>query len=181
MYGITSDGKSARCRSGKSAPKTVGPRRIPARTSPITRGWRKCATAAPMSRANSITTTTARKKAATASVKSRCLAASTFSAGACVELALGAVGAAHVAGEPPVLEPHPPDDRAVGLLEPDELARLAHVHLQAGAARGRRGDVVATGDRGLRLLVAPRGEDGDHHDDGDRAEDRVVDDQPPCG
>ena len=79
MSGMTSLGKSARCRSGNSSPKTVGPRRIPASTSPITRGWRKCATAAPIRRAKSMTTTTARKKAATSSVKSRCLLATTFS------------------------------------------------------------------------------------------------------
>ena len=79
MSGMTSLGKTARCRFGKSSPKTVGPRRMPARTSPITRGWRKCATAAPIKRAKSMTTTTARKKAATSLVKSRCLLAATFS------------------------------------------------------------------------------------------------------
>ena len=36
---MTSGGNTSRCRSGSRAPKNVGPSRIPASTSPITRGW----------------------------------------------------------------------------------------------------------------------------------------------
>ena len=46
---------------------------------------------------------------------------------------------------------------------------------------GGRRHVVAAGDRGLRLLVAAGREHHDDDDDRHRSQDRVVDDQPPCG
>ena len=97
------------------------------------------------------------------------------------ERALAAADALHVALQAPVAQPRLREHRPVGPAQPDELARLRDVHLQPGAARGGRRHVVAAGDRGLRLLVAPGREDHDDDDDRHGGQDRVVDDQPPCG
>ena len=78
---MTSGGNTSRCSSGSSAPKNVGPSRIPASTSPITRGWPIFTASMPMNRAASITIATAMKKAASSRGNSRIFWAETFSLG----------------------------------------------------------------------------------------------------
>ena len=56
MTGTMSLGKIAASTPGNSAPSSVGPRAIPATTSPITRGWRRRTASHPNARATSITT-----------------------------------------------------------------------------------------------------------------------------
>ena len=71
MIGTMSLGKIAASTLGNSAPSSVGPRAIPATTSPITRGWRRRTASQPNARATSMTTAMARKNAATALAASR--------------------------------------------------------------------------------------------------------------
>ena len=66
-------GNRAAWTSGEKAPRIVGPSVMPATTSPITRGWPSATEAIPNSRATSITTATAMKKAAKRLPASRCL------------------------------------------------------------------------------------------------------------
>ena len=77
------------------------------------------------------------------------------------------------AGQPAVLERELAAQRALGVRQRDELARLDHESLGA-QARGARGDVVASRDRRLGVLAAP----GHDHPDDDRGrhqdEDHVI-------
>ncbi len=75
MYGTMSGAKIVDCSRGAIAPNRVGPSRIPASTSPITRGWPSFGIRLPHRRANSITTTTAMKNATTVFSAVRCLVA----------------------------------------------------------------------------------------------------------
>jgi hypothetical protein len=81
MNGMTSGGKTQRWMSGSRAPNSVGPSRMPASTSPITRGWPILAASWPINRAASMTTTTAMKNAASSFGNSRIFCAATFSVG----------------------------------------------------------------------------------------------------
>ena len=72
-------GNSSACTSGDMRPSNVGPSRIPAVTSPITRGCPIRTATLPSRRAESMTMATAMKKAAKVWPASRCFAAANFS------------------------------------------------------------------------------------------------------
>ena len=82
MNGTMSGAKIDACRCGAMMPNRDGPSRIPASTSPITRGWPMRGMSVPSSRANSITITIAMKNATTCWSAVRVLVATRFSAAA---------------------------------------------------------------------------------------------------